>query len=117
MSTIVYIDDEPTLCRVFEMVVAPTGATVKTFTDPREALAFLAVNEVAVVLCDLRMPRMSGADVLARLGGTVPFYMVSGDLDVTLWKDDARIAGILAKPYTTEALLDIVARYASARPG
>lgn len=111
MSLVVYIDDEPALCRVFEMLVGPMGIPFRTFTNPEEAVAFIASHGIAVVLCDLRMPKMSGAQVLDQIDPSIPFYMVTGDLDTTQWEEDPRVSGVLSKPYRPETLLDVVLRH------
>lgn len=107
--TIVCIDDEPALLRVFRSVLRKTGAVVEGFTDPFEALAFVQQNEVALVISDLRMPGLTGLELLGRIGKPVPFLLVSGNLDAA-----ARVAGVpgvaavVEKPFTPSTLLEVV---------
>jgi CheY-like chemotaxis protein len=106
VSIVLYVDDEPVLCRVFERVLRRTGADVRTFTDPEAALAFLDEHPVAAVVCDYRMPGMTGLEVLERVSEGVPFFLVSGDLGITERVADLpRVTGVFAKPFQPEALL------------
>ena len=107
-ETIVCVDDEPALCRLFRALLSTTGASVETFTDPYQALEFLEGHEVALVVCDFRMPALSGLDLLARVHKTVPFVMVSGDLDVTKLVEGVRgVTAVLSKPFPPERLIEI----------
>jgi len=109
---IVYIDDEPMLCRAFTAVLGSANIPVETFTDAAAALAHIDANEVSAVFCDYRMPAMTGLDVLARVRRDVPFFLVSGDSDVVASvASNARVSGVLSKPYRPGDLLAIVQRF------
>jgi DNA-binding NtrC family response regulator len=108
----VYVDDEPSLCRIFARLLTRTGASVHTFTDPRLALAFLQETiDVDVVISDYRMPEMTGIELLQQLERDVPFFIISGDL----WILDEvshvpRVTGVLKKPIKPEELLEAITR-------
>ncbi len=61
-ASIVYIDDEPMLCRAFRSVLAAVDIPVETFTDVDAALDYIRAHDVAAVFCDYRMPTVTGAD-------------------------------------------------------
>lgn len=108
---VVYIDDEAVLCRatrmVFELLEPPIA--FETFADPALAIDFIRAHDVAIVICDYRMPKLSGLDVLARIDRQVPFYLLSGDLDVSRWADtNPRVTGVLAKPCRPERLIEVI---------
>jgi two-component system probable response regulator PhcQ len=110
VKVLVYVDDEPALCRIVARVLARTGARVHTFTDPREALAFLQTTVVDAVISDYRMPEMTGIELLQQLARDVPFFIISGDL----WILDEvghipRVTGVLQKPVRPEELLAVIA--------
>lgn len=109
---VVYVDDEPSLCRIFALRMQSLGIVVETFTEPLEAVAYVNAHPVACVLCDYRMPRLSGLDVLERIERDVAFYLVTGDIAM----DDEvaaspRLQGILHKPVCFEEIAALV------RPG
>ena len=63
-------DDEPHIGRIIKMKLEQGPFTVTLAYDGREALDVLERNSnVALVLLDLMMPRVSGLDVLARMRG------------------------------------------------
>jgi CheY-like chemotaxis protein len=105
---VVYIDDEPLLCKAIHKLLTASDIPVTTFVDPTEALAYLAANPVDVVICDYRMPSLSGLDVLARLPRPIPFYLVSGELEVV---QPRGALGVLDKPFSLPRLLDIVLQH------
>lgn len=111
-QTIVCVDDEPALCNVLKMILSKTGATVRTFTDPLSALEFMDQNEVALVVCDYQMPRVNGMQVLARMRQSVPFVMISGDLDAPeIVAGAAGVSELVTKPFRPERLLELATRH------
>jgi len=106
---VVYIDDEPILCRVFKRILEEEGLSVVTFTDAHAAIAYLREHRVGVIVCDYRMPTMSGLQLLDQLDEHVPpFLLVSGDLGVAPLVQGSRVTAVLAKPFQPEALLERV---------
>ena len=61
---IVIIDDEPIVCREIKRGLAKEPYIVETFGDGQSALQYLDRQPVDLVLCDLRLPDISGLDVL-----------------------------------------------------
>lgn len=113
MGTVVYIDDEPALCRIFARILKRTGADVKTFDRAMEAVEFLASGaDVSVLLCDYRMPELSGLQVLEKLERDIPFYLVTGDLSVGQdVADKPGVSGVLNKPFKPTQLLELLKPY------
>lgn len=108
MKPVVYIDDEPMLCRAIKMVFATAAIPVETFSDPAEALRFLADHEVAVVICDYRMPGLSGLDVLEKLPRPVPYYLVTGELEIPA---PDGVVEVLEKPFPLQRLVEIARKH------
>jgi CheY-like chemotaxis protein len=111
---VVLIDDEPVLCRLLARVLERrAGAQVTIFSEPEPALAYLETAAVDVVLCDFRMPRMSGVELRQRLTRDIPFYVVTGELAAV--ERVRRIPGVLAvleKPVPPERLVEVVLSHA-----
>jgi nitrogen-specific signal transduction histidine kinase/CheY-like chemotaxis protein len=64
---LLFIDDEHDLCEAMRDAVAPFHDVVAT-TDARQALELLAAGQrFDLILCDVRMPEMTGVDFYARL--------------------------------------------------
>ena len=63
-SHILIIDDEKNYLLVLQTLLEDEGYTVTATSDPETALAFLGESEVDVVVTDMKMPRISGREVL-----------------------------------------------------
>jgi DNA-binding NtrC family response regulator len=106
MSYIVYIDDEQFLLEAFEMLYQDsTQLQIKTFLDPMEGVKFINSEDVALVFCDYRLPGLMGNEVKSKIEKNVPFYIVTGDLDV---EDAEAYTGILRKPLEDDDVIGII---------
>lgn len=61
---ILVIDDEKNYLLVLQTLLEDEGYTVTAISDPETALTFLEESEVDVVVTDMKMPKVSGEDVL-----------------------------------------------------
>lgn len=106
MKPIVYVDDEIMICRLLQMLAQRAGVTIEVFTDPEAALRYVAEHEVAAVLCDYRMPNVSGMEVILRLPPEIPAYLVTGDISLDeATRRHPRVRAVLNKPVRPEDLL------------
>ena len=106
---IVYVDDEPLLCKAFRLLFKHDAVEVVTFTAPESAVDFIRSRDVSVVVCDYRMPGLTGLEVLERIAKDVPFYIVTGDLGITrIASLRPGVTGVLAKPFAPSQLLELV---------
>jgi signal transduction histidine kinase len=93
--------------RGHEVVLAANGV---------DALAELQRATPQLILLDLKMPRMNGLELAARLAGLptlahVPVYVLSELRGVDPRSLPANVVGTLEKPISAEALLAVVARH------
>lgn len=109
MKTVVYIDDEPMICRLVERILTRLEVDVRTFVSPEEAVAYVQEHPPALVICDYRMPTMNGLEVFAALGSEAPFVLISGDLQVHDAADSG-VTEVVAKPIRPEELMALVRR-------
>jgi two-component system C4-dicarboxylate transport response regulator DctD len=111
-KTIVYIDDEAAVCRALTALLEQEGYDIVSFTSAPDAIAYLATNQPALIICDVHMPEMDGLAVLDALVCSVPFYLITGELVTDdLGVPDARVAGILQKPFHADELLAVVRKH------
>ena len=101
-ARVLIVDDEPQLRRALARALV-RDFEVLTAEDGASALGLLATTRADVVLLDLAMPRMSGAEVLARLREAHPDVEVvlmaaHGELDAAASAARAGAHGFLAKP-------------------
>ena len=71
-ATLLLVDDEPSILSALRRLLRPTGHTVLTATSGAEGLALLATQEVALVVSDMRMPGMDGAQFLEQVRAQCP---------------------------------------------
>src|SRR5438477_12867701 len=68
---VLYVDDEPQNLATFRYVLEDRF-TVLTAGDGREAVELLEREDVAVLVCDQRMPYMTGVEVCRRASEIKP---------------------------------------------
>lgn len=67
LLTVLYIDDDPVLCRLVQKGLGRRGYLVEVAGNSEEGLARLARGEIAVVVLDHFLPTGTGLDFLAAL--------------------------------------------------
>ncbi len=66
-KTILLVDDEPPVLRALQRLLQRAGYRVFTAENGAMALAWLASQQVALVVSDFRMPGMNGAELLQQV--------------------------------------------------
>lgn len=104
-ATLLFIDDEANILAALKRLFRPLGYNILTAESGAEAIALLERETVDLVVSDMRMPRMSGAEVLEQVRNRWPEVMrilLTGYSDV-----DSTIAAVnrgeiyryIAKPW------------------
>lgn len=75
-SHILVIDDEKNYLLVLQALLEDAGYIVTAINDPETALTFLEDSEVDVVVTDMKMPKVSGREVLERVKRSWPHIPV-----------------------------------------
>jgi two-component system response regulator FixJ len=107
------VDDDLSVRRAVARLLRAEGFRVETFESGPEFLDAIDAECHGCVVLDVRMPGLSGFDVLERLaarGTPLAVILVTGDGDIRT-AERARKAGcvhLLAKPFEDLALLDAV---------
>src|SRR5665213_3235442 len=68
--TILVVDDSPSMRKIIPYLLRQAEVrfdSVLEAADGREALLLLRAHKVALILCDISMPRMSGIELLSHL--------------------------------------------------
>ena len=71
-SNILVVDDERNYLLILETVLEEAGYGVTALNDPEMALAFLDESEVDVVITDMKMPKVTGRDILEHVKKNYP---------------------------------------------
>ena len=120
LGTVLIVDDESALLEVMAIVLRDAGHAVLRAPDGEAALQLLRANRVDLVISDVMMPRIGGPELLAahvKAGGQVPFVFVSSLSERIVRGLVGTAPGYLAKPFSLEGLMVIVAeRLQDSRP-
>ncbi len=112
---VVVIDDEENICRSCVEVLRDDGYEVRAFTEAREALKHLAAEPVDLVLLDLKMPDISGIEVLREIKKVHPetiVVIITGYATVETAVTTMKLGAFdyVAKPFTPDELTTTVKR-------
>ena len=81
MEAIILIDDEKSIRNVLRDILQHEGYRIEEAADGEQGLQKLAAQPFDLVLCDIKMPKMDGLEVLQQimqLQPDVPVIMISG---------------------------------------
>jgi DNA-binding NtrC family response regulator len=116
-KVIAIIDDEQEMQFLYELMMEDyiQGQTIelKFFSDAREFLNWFPHNQPDLVMTDLNMPHLSGADITRMIRAqnpTIPIYIVSG-YEQTEYEElmkELKINRFLEKPLDYDQLLDLI---------
>jgi len=87
VATILVVDDEKNIRRTLRMVLEGSGFNTLEAASAEACLELLHSNEVDLVILDVRLPKMSGIEALAKIRNEpetrgLPVLMVSGHASV-----------------------------------
>src|SRR5450830_1257800 len=108
--TVLCVDDEPSILSALRRVLRAEGCRLLTAQGGAEALAILATESVDVVVSDMRMPGMDGAQLLARVReewpGTARILLTGyADMDATIAAiNNGQIYRYIHKPWDEHEL-------------
>ena len=80
MKKVLIIDDEASIRATLKDILEYEKYTVDEASDGQEGLKKLLSDNFDLVLCDIKMPKMNGMDVLekaTKAGVDTPFIMIS----------------------------------------
>jgi EAL domain-containing protein (putative c-di-GMP-specific phosphodiesterase class I)/GGDEF domain-containing protein/FixJ family two-component response regulator len=104
------MDDEPNILSALKRALRRKGFRIISTTSAREGFDLMATHQPGVVLCDQRMPEMTGTEFLRRIKEIYPYTMrmvLSGYADLNSVIDAVNQGAVykfLTKPWEDEAL-------------
>jgi two-component system response regulator FixJ len=104
------IDDDEAVRQSVEFLLRTSGIAAKTYGSAAAFLAALQQIDSGCVITDVRMPEISGIDLLRRLGElqiNIPVIVITGHGDVPLAVEAMKAGAVdfLEKPFDDELLL------------
>ena len=109
-SLVHVIDDDDAVRESLEFLLRAAKIEVRTYDSATTFLATVPGSGAGCIVTDVRMPGLSGVDLLRQLkarGSTMPVIVITGHGDIQLAVEAMKIgaADFLEKPFDDEALL------------
>jgi len=115
MSKILIIEDESAIRRVLKKIILEENSTYlfEEAEDGLEGITLIKDNDYDLVLCDIKMPKMDGIEVLEKsqkIKPEIPFIMISGhgDLDQAVVAMKLGAFDYISKPPDLNRLLTAI---------
>jgi len=113
-ATIFVVDDEPMLLDLAATILQPLGFDVRTFRDPKRALAEYPAAKPVVVVTDYAMGEMNGMDLVReckRINPRQKTILLSGTVDDSIYTEadaQSKPDRFLAKPYQIPEFVELI---------
>jgi len=107
---ILLIDNEAGLCRMMEQVLLDHGYLVRFYTSPHQAVEEFVVSAWDLVITDIKMPGMSGLEVLQAIKARqsdIPVIMITAyaTVDMSIQALRKGAYDMLTKPFEPDELV------------
>jgi FixJ family two-component response regulator len=105
------VDDDPAVRNALQFLVRTTGRRVHTYSTSVEFLTGYDPGRAGCLVLDVRMPHMSGLELLAKLdrdGMDIPTIVITGFGDVPMAVEAMKLGAVdfIEKPFRDQVLLD-----------
>lgn len=115
---VLVVEDDAALRAVYEEILADEGHSVRLAADGVEGLSALR-DDLDIVIADLNMPRMSGAEFLQAMRespqfGRIPVLVISGRPHTLPKWLEGPLTSVLRKPFRLDMLNRFVETLAGA---
>ncbi len=119
---ILVVDDEPTIVRLMEFILARQGHEMLVAVNGEEALEKIQLHKPDLVLLDIMMPRIDGYEVARRIRANeetagLPIIMLSAkaqEADIRKGME-VGVNEYITKPFSPDQLVHVVSDYLSRR--
>lgn len=113
-GNVVIIDDDFTICNSLKYLLESVNFSVKTYDNPKAFIETLDLTQKICLIIDIRMPIMSGLELLERLNLkkhlhiSVIVVTAYGDVQVAVQAMKAGVIDFFLKPINHNQLLDTI---------
>ena len=113
MASILIVEDEPTIRNILLFLLEEERHTCRAVATAEEALIQLSAGAFDVVLTNMSLPKMSGAELLRRIRqyypGT-PVIVMSGQSDYLTGREVLGLGAFafIAKPFALDTIVERV---------
>ena len=115
MGKILVVDDELVICKSIEKIMAKEEHSVEYVLNAQDAIELLAKKEFDVVVTDLKMPLVSGMDlvkVMQERWPDIPVVMITGYATVSTAVQALQLGAFdyIPKPFTPDEMRSVASR-------
>jgi FixJ family two-component response regulator len=112
-TRVLVVEDDDSMRQAIERLLNATGFTTAVYASAEELLAVGPVGGDACVVSDLKLPVMSGLELLAQLrtrswSGSLILITAHDSPSVRIEAEQSGVAAYLAKPFLGSALVEAV---------
>ncbi|MBW2016182.1 MAG: sigma-54-dependent Fis family transcriptional regulator [Deltaproteobacteria bacterium] len=109
MDTILIVDDEKNYLVVLEALLGPEGYEIRTTDNAKEALGMIRDSDLDLVITDMKMPGMSGMELLEeakKIKPELPVIMMTayGTIEMAVEAMRRQAYDYITKPFRNEEL-------------
>jgi putative two-component system response regulator len=113
LKKVLIVDDDPYVLESLSLILEASGYSVTSCGSGNKALEELELLHFDIVLTDIKMPELTGIELLEILGSKYPELPVIlmtayADLDVAIGAIKKGAFDFITKPYTQEYLLNTI---------
>ena len=112
-TTVLIVDDDPSMCRALGSLFRSVGLKVETFSSGSEMLQSKQLANAGCLVLDIRLPGLGGLDFQAQLVKAdvhIPIIFITGhgDIPMSVRAMKAGAIDFLTKPFRDQDMLDAV---------
>ncbi len=120
--TILLVDDEPELLSLFNRILSAEGAVIRSAQSGAEALEIARLTRLDLVILDVKLPDVSGTEVLRRLrriDAGMPVIMVTSYGSVETVRTSMKLGAFdyLTKPFDNNEIRRVAREALASRVG
>ncbi|WP_031482350.1 sigma-54-dependent transcriptional regulator [Maridesulfovibrio frigidus] len=109
-TNILILDDEQNYLLILEAMLSDEGYNITALSDPETGLAFMDESEVDVVITDMKMPKLTGQDVLEHVKKNfshIPVIIMTafGSIESAVEAMKVGAFDYITKPFANEELM------------
>lgn len=109
METVLIVDDEKNYLVVLEALLGPEGYETRTANNARDALRLIRESDLDLVITDMKMPGMSGMELLdeaKKIKPEIPVIMMTayGTIEMAVEAMRKQAYDYITKPFQNEEL-------------
>lgn len=115
VGEVLFVDDDDDLRRALSQSLELAGLAVESFASAEPALEKLGRDRLAVLVTDIRMPRVDGLELMRRaleIDAALPVVLITGHGDVPLAVEAMRAGAydFIEKPFSPNQLVNVCKR-------